>query len=194
MNEEGKKIDEVRIDWKTSMVIRYHSDNHDFTVVAGDKSFRGEDLKALLQQGRVHLQGWDKLEWEPVISIDTEVYTGFSFSYKRCFRSKHKGRPVFRAWKIGNEDEHTYDRHDKQKTGDVLDGVPGSVLGSVNGRIVPFSGDRWHQIRNLSKTLHDALEAAEQKLSKMLKSNDIDGFLKDVGGGAPRITFSKIDE
>lgn len=192
MGDEGKKIDEVKLDWQTSMIVRYHSDQRDFTVVAGDESFRGDDLKLLLEKGRVHLSGWGKLTWEPVIRIDTEVYTGFSFTYRRCFMSKHKGKTVFRAWKIGKDNECEYDRYDKQKTGHILEGEPGEVLTSRSGRIIPFTADRWLQIRGLSKALQDALEAAELKLSQMLKRDDIDSFLKDVSVGTPKLTFSTL--
>jgi hypothetical protein len=185
--DKGKKIGEIEIRWDCKMPIRFHLDDLSFTVEAGDQSFHGLDLRALAEKGRIHLNGWSELKWEPVISIDTEIYSEISISYSRFFRSKHKGQNVYRRWKFGDVNEDSFGsryREGKISTGDRLDGgEPGAVMGSRgDGRILPYTHDRWTQLRELSKKLREAMDKTAEKLSEMLKGKDIDSFLEGASG------------
>lgn len=187
-NDEGKKIDEIKIEWDSKLVVRYHADRHDFTVEAGDWSERGPDLRILIERGTVHMKGWSDLKWEPVIRINTEVYTSLSFEYSRMFRAKHKGKDVFRCWKLGevNEGEFgsRYRDEDENKTADRLDGgEPGRVMGSRgNGRILPYTHDLWTQLRKLSAMLSEAMDKANSKLTDMLNEKNLTPMLESVTG------------
>lgn len=189
--DKGKKIGEIEIRWDCKMPIRFHLDDLSFTVEAGDQSFHGFDLKVLAEKGRIYLNGWSDLKWEPVIAIDTEIYSEIQIGYSRFFRSKHKGQYVYRHWKVGDVNEGNfgsgYGREDEKKTGDRLDGgEPGSVMnGRNNGRILPYTHDRWTQLRELSKKLREAMEKTAQKLSELLKGKDIDSFLEGASGLSP---------
>jgi hypothetical protein len=193
-HEQGKKIDEIQVlDWNSpKLVIRYHSSRFapEFTVEAGDRTFKGENLKSLIEQGTVHLKGWDSLKWEPAISINTEIYSELTFEYSRCFKSRHKGADVFRHWKVGDHNEGTfgsrYRDEDKKKTADRLDGEPGEVMTSRGrGRILPYTGDLWAQLRKLSEMLKEASEKASEKLSEMLNKKELPAILEKVTGLQP---------
>jgi len=188
--EQGKKIDEVRLDWDTKLVIRYHASRTDptFTVEAGDQSFSGHNLKLLIEQATVHANGWSNLKWEPVISVETEIYSEIQVRYSRLFRSKHKGKEVFRRWKVGEVSEGSfgngYRDEDKAKTADQLaGGEPGEVAAHRgSGRILSYTHDRWMQLRKLSQMIHEAMEKTAEKLSELLKQKDIDSFLENSSG------------
>lgn len=188
--EQGKKIDEIRLDWDTKLVVRYHASRHapTFTVEAGDSNFSGPNLKVLIEQATVYVNGWSALKWEPVIAIDTEIYSEISIGYRRFFRSKHKGKEVYREWKVGDANEGSLGMHrhgeDKAKTADRLDaGEPGDVMSSRGrGRIIPYTPDRWTQLRELSRKLREAMELTAKRLSEMLNSKDIDVFLENSSG------------
>lgn len=185
--EQGKKIGEVEIRWDLKMPIRFHQDDLSFTVEAGDKSFHGFDLRDLAEKGKVYLNGWADLKWEPVIRISTEVYSELSFSYERMFRSKHKGQDVYRHWKVGDVNESEFGsrfRDDEHKTGDRLDGgEPGAVTNCRgDGRILPYTHDLWTQLRAFSKMLKDAMEQATGKLSEILKQKGLSQYLGTVTG------------
>lgn len=186
--EQGKKIGEIEIRWDLKMPIRFHQDDLSFTVEAGDQSFHGFDLRALAEKGRIYLNGWTDLKWEPVISIDTEIYSEIKIGYRRFFRSKHKGQNVYRQWKFGDVNEGSFGsgwvREDEKKTADRLDGgEPGDVMNhKENGRIIPYTHDRWTQLRELSRKLHEAMDKTAQKLSEMLKQKDIDAILEGASG------------
>lgn len=186
--EQGKKIGEIEITWDCKMPIRFHLDDLSFTVEAGDQSFHGYDLRALAEKGRVYLKGWTDLKWDPVIAIDTEIYSEIQISYSRFFQSKHKGQNVYRKWRIGEFNEGSfgsrYRDEDKEKTADRLDGAePGEVMNSrERGRILPYTHDRWTQLRELSRKLREAMDKTAEKLSEMLKHKDIDSFLEGASG------------
>ena len=198
--EQGKKIDDIRLDWDSHLIVRYHSsrNNPTFTVEAGDESFNGTDLKRLIEQATVHIKGWSDLKWDPVIAIDTEIYSDIELRYSRFFKSRHKGKDVFRQWRIGEENESGFGskyREEKQNTGDRLDGgEPGSVMSSRDrGRILPYTHDRWTQLRQLSKMVREAMDKTSEKLSEMLKQKDIDTFLEDASGvKSLGIEFKKV--
>jgi len=198
--EQGKKIDEIKLDWDTTLVVRYHSSRHNptFTVEAGDNSFAGTDLKNLIEQATVYIKGWSDLKWEPVIAIDTEIYSDIELRYSRFFKSRHKGKDVFRQWKVGEENESGFGskyREEKNHTGDRLDGgAPGAVMNSRDrGRILPYTHDRWTQLRQLSKMVREAMDKTSEKLSEMLKQKDIDTFLEDASGvKSLGIEFKKV--
>ena len=185
--EQGKKIDEIQVgDWNSpKLVIRYHASRFspEFTVEVGDRSFKGKNLTALIEQGRVYASGWAELKWEPVVIINTEIYSELSFEYSRCFKSRHKGADVFRQWKVGEHNEGTfgtrYHNEDKAKTADTLDGgQPGDVMRSrERGRILPYTHDLWCQVRKLSQMLHQAHEKASEKLSEILTKKDLADLL-----------------
>lgn len=188
--EQGKKIDEIKLDWDTKLVVRYHASRYNptFTVEAGDESFSGPNLKALIEKATVHVKGWSNLKWEPVIAINTEIYTDIEIGYSRFFRSKHKGKEVCRQWKVGDVNESSFGTRfrdeDKEKTADRLDGgEPGDVMSSSDrGRILPYTHDRWTQLRELSRKLKEVMELTAKKLSDMLKREDIDAFLESSSG------------
>lgn len=191
-SDKGKKIDEIDLDWPSKLIVRYHSNryNPEFTVEAGDKSFHGHNLKLLIEQGSVHMKGWSDLKWEPVISVDTEIYSEICLQYSRMFRSKHKGQNVYRSWKVGDVNEGSFGsryRDEKQTTADRLDGgEPGDVMNCrERGRILPYTHDRWTQLRKLSIMLTEAMEKTAEKLSELLKQKDIDSFLESSTGLAP---------
>jgi hypothetical protein len=190
--EQGKKIDEIRLDWDTTLVVRYHASRHDpsFTVEAGDGSFSGHNLKLLIEQATVHVKGWSSLKWDPVIAIETEIYADIELRYSRFFRSKHKGKEVFRQWKVGEENESSFGskyREERKHTGDQLDGgEPGAVMSNRGrGRVLPYTHDRWIQLRELSRKLQEAMEGAAKKLSELLEQRDIDTFLTGASGLQP---------
>lgn len=188
--EQGKKIDEIRLDWDTKLVVRYHASRTDptFTVEAGDQSFSGHNLKLLIEQATVHVKGWSNLKWEPVISIETEIYSEIQIRYSRLFRSRHKGKDVYRHWKIGEVNEGSFGGswvgEDKAKTADQLqNGEPGEVMNHRgSGRLLPYTHDRWTQLRELSRMIREAMEKTAEKLSEMLKQKDIDVFLENASG------------
>lgn len=186
--EQGKKIGEVEIRWDLKMPIRFHLDDLSFTIEAGDQSFHGYDLRVLAEKGRVYLNGWTDLKWEPVISIDTEIYSEIQIGYSRFFRSKHKGQNVYRHWKVGDVNEGgfgtRYRDENKAETADRLDGgEPGDILNHrERGRIVPYTHDRWTQLRELSRKLREAMDRTAEKLSEMLKEKDIDSVLEGASG------------
>lgn len=190
--EQGKKFDEIRIDFQTKMFLRWHADDMSFTVEAGDAKFHGANLKDLIEQGRVHLAGWDKVKWEPVISVSTDIYSDMSLTYERCYRGKHKGKFVFRKWKMNGENEPCFGRVGPDAdTGDVMvASEPGDVMSRACGRVLPYTPERWTRIRNLAKMLAKAVEDASAKLSEMLKQDDLDVFLENAGGGSmPKLVF-----
>lgn len=190
--EQGKKFDEIRIDFQTKMFLRWHADDMTFTVEAGDASFHGPNVKDLIDKGRVHLSGWDKVKWEPVISVSTDIYSDMSLTYERCFRGKHKGKFVFRQWKMNGENEHCFGRIGRgPETGDVMDPAePGGVMNRACGRVLPYTPERWIRIRTLAKMLNQAVEDAAKKLSELLQQEDLDLFLENVGGGSmPKLVF-----
>lgn len=192
--EQGKKIDEIRIEWNVHLVVRYHADDNSFTVEAGNESYKGNDLKELIEKGRLHMNGWSKLTWEPVIVISTEVYGELTFSYQRCYRSKHRNRPVFRKWKIGKENEREFGGYvrDDGPTADVMEGgEPGEVMSRACGdRVIPYTPARWTSIRELAKKLHAVLQDAASQLSEILQQKDLDVFLAGISGPqVPRLVF-----
>lgn len=190
--EQGKKFDEIRIDFQTKMFLRWHADDMTFTVEAGDAKFHGPVLKDLIEQGRVHLAGWDKVKWEPVIAVSTEIYSEMVLSYERCFRGKHKGKFVFRQWKMNGQNEHSFGRIGRDpESGDVLGAAePGDVMNRACGRVIPYTPERWMRIRALAKMLAKAVEDAASKLSELLKQEDLDAFLENAGGGSmPKLVF-----
>jgi hypothetical protein len=187
--EQGKKIDEIRLDWDTKLVVRYHASRHDpsFTVEGADKLFTGHNLKLLIEEATVHVKGWSDLKWEPVIAVETEIYGDIELRYARFFRSKHRGKEVFRQWKVGEENESSFGskyREEKKHTGDTLDGgTPGAVMSSrERGRILPYTHDRWTQLRELSKKIREVMEGTAKKLSELLEQKDIDSFLEKASG------------
>lgn len=183
--EQGKKIDEIRIEWDSYLVVRYHADDLSFTVEAGDARFKGPDIKDLVEKGRVHLNGWSKLKWDHVIMVGTAVYRELAISYQRCFRSKHRNKFVYRHWRIGKENEHVFGGIGREpETGDVMEGgEPGEVMSSTRGeRVVPYTPERWMRLRELSKKLNVAMEDAAKRLSKILKDDDLDTFLAGMAG------------
>jgi hypothetical protein len=189
-SDKGKKIDEIQVlDWNSpKLVVRYHSSRYapTFTVEAGDRSFKGENIRGLIEQGTVYLKGWSDLTWEPTIVVNTEIYSELTFQYSRCFKSRHKGADVFRSWKIGDYNEGTfgnrYRDEDKEKTGDRLDGgEPGEVMTSrERGRILPYTPDLWTQFRRLSEMLREANEKASEKLSELLKKKELPAILQTM--------------
>lgn len=201
-SDKGKKIDEIRADWNSPpLVIRYHASRYspEFTVEAGDRSFKGENLRSLLEQGRVHLNGWDKLKWDPVIVVNTEVYSELSFTYGRCFKSRHKNADVFRQWKVGEHNEGTfgsrYRDEDREKTADVETGEPGDVMTSrERGRILPYTKELWGQFRRLSAMLKEANERASEKLSELLKKKELPAIMQTLTTLQPiGLQFSRED-
>jgi hypothetical protein len=189
--EQGKKIDEIALDWDSHLIVRYHSSRYapTFTVEAGNESFTGDNLKLLIEQATVYLSGWSKLKWEPIIAIRTEVYDDMRPSFERLFRSKHKGKAVYRRWRVGEDDEPEFGSYHKDKhakTENSMDGVPGSIDRGPGGRIVAFTPERWTQLRGLRKMLGDAMEIAQAKLSKILadtSESGFDAFLKQISNG-----------
>jgi len=192
-SEQGKKIDEISFGWgEPTLVIRYHSSRFDpeFTVEVADRSFKGTNLKSLIEQATVHAKGWSDLKWEPIIVINTEIYSELTFEYSRCFKSRHKGVDVYRQWKVGEHNEGTFGNHyrdEKSNTGDSFEGVPGDVIrGSrERGRILPYTHDLWSQLRKMSGMLKDANESAREKLSEMLKKKELPSILEKVTGLQP---------
>lgn len=187
-HEQGKKIDEIRLDWDSCLTVRYHSHprNPTFTVEGGDGSFTGTNLSLLIEQATVHVKGWSELKWEKVILLETEIYSEIKISYSRCFKAKFKGKDVFRQWRVGDENEGSLGgfRDDKNKTADRFDGAePGEVMHRRgSGRILPYTNDRWAQIRELSKKLNEMMDKTAEKLSELLKEKDIDPFLEGSSG------------
>jgi hypothetical protein len=196
-NDQGKKIDDIplrRYEWNSpTMAVRYHADHNDFTLEAGDKKFRGDNLKTLIDEGRLYMNGWADLAWEPVIAIDTQVSDDFSFTYERLFRAKHKGSHVYRRWKVGEVVEDSFGRwkrSEKSDTAGSQDGVPGPIDKPSSGaRVIPYTSARWQQLRALDKALGDAVEKATSRLSELLDTKDLDLFLSGVGSGTPGILF-----
>jgi hypothetical protein len=188
--EQGKKIDEIRLDWDTKLVVRYHASRYSpsFTVEVGDKSFTGKNLTALIEEATVYAKGWSELKWSPVILVETEIYSEIRISYSRAFRSRHKGKEVFRQWRVGEVNEGSFGsgwvKEDAAKTADRLDGgEPGEVMSHRgSGRILPYTHDRWTQLRELSRKVHEAMERTAEKLSEMLKQDDVDKFLESASG------------
>jgi len=61
------------------------------------------------------------------------------------------------------------------------------------GRILPYTHDRWTQLRQLSKMVREAMDKTSEKLSEMLKQKDIDTFLEDASGvKSLGIEFKKV--
>lgn len=197
-SDQGKKIDEIKLiayEWNSpTMVVRYHADRNDFTLEAGDKKFRGDNLKTLIDEGRLYMNGWSELTWVSVIVIDTQVSDDFSFTYERLFQAKHKGSDIYRRWKVGETVEDSFGRwkrSEKSDTANSLDGVPGPIDKPSSGaRIIKYTTARWQQLRVLDKYLGDAVEKATSRLSDLLDAKDLDLFLSEVGSGTPGILFS----
>jgi hypothetical protein len=186
-SEQGKKIDEIQVgDWNSpKLIVRYHSSRFspEFTVEVADRSFKGTNLKSLIEQGRIYASGWDRLKWDPIVTINTEIYSELSFEYSRAFKSRHKNADVFRHWKVGDHNEGTfgsrYRNEDEKKTADTLDGgEPGDVMRSRGrGRILPYTHDLWCQVRKLSQMLQEAHEKTSEKLTEMLKDKELPSIL-----------------
>ena len=189
--EQGKKIDEIRLDWDTKLVVRYHAsrNNPEFTVEAADTSFSGHNLKLLIEQATVHVEGWSKLKWDPIIAIETEIYD-MEIRFERLFRSKHRGKAVYRRWRVGEENETGYNGFNSEQkmrgTADSSVGEPGGVDRQPRGRVVPYTPERWDQLRTLRRMVNEAVETAKRKVTDILeKSSDgsLDTFLKQVSSG-----------
>lgn len=188
--EQGKKIDEIRLDWDTKLVVRYHSSRYspEFTVEAGDQSFHGKNLTALIEEATIYAKGWSNLKWTPVIFIETEIYSEIKVGYSRAFKSRHKGKDVFRQWRVGAHNEGSfgqgYHDEDKEKTADRLDGgEPGEVSSrGGRGRMIDYTPDRWNQLRELSRRLRETMDKTAQKLSELLEQKDIDAVLEGTSG------------
>ncbi len=184
-NPDGKKIDEIMIDFSTRLVLRYHSGGRSFTVEAGDESFSGKNLDLLIEQGTVHLFGWSKLKWEPVICVVTEIYDDMQPSFQRLFKSKHKGKVVYRSWRVGEVNEPPIGAYSsgrkKEDTTGSMTGEPGEVhRNAPRGRVMAFTPERWNNLKALRDFMEKAMDAARGKFGKILEDSseaDLDLFL-----------------
>jgi hypothetical protein len=188
----GKKIDEWRIDGNNA-VLRWNSARYEFCLEVYGMTFKGENAKALRSQAELALKKWENLTWKPVIIIDTTPTDNLVIHYQRMYKAKSPEGDVFRYWKVegGNERGFSWS---SPETGDILEGEPGDIVHGreTNGKTVPYSPEKWKQVRALTAALARAMDEAKGKLEEILKK-DLDGFLENaLKGGLPALSFQEV--
>lgn len=184
---KGRKIEEYGIEGRTA-VLRFDAHTLVFTLEVEGRTFEGETPKELKLQAQAFLRGHDKLEWRPVIAVETSPYAStLELRYHRYFEADNGEKKLYRRWRVpgvvGSDGSafHT-------DTADMTEGQPGDVDHGprLKERMLPYTPERWKALRDLEKAIQAALEAARAKLEKILSEGDLDAFLENAGRRGPQ--------
>lgn len=184
---KGRKIGEYRIEGRTA-VLRWDAFKLLFTMEVGGRTFEGETPKELKLQAEAFVKGHDRLEWRPIIAVESSPYAStLEMRYHRYFQADGADGKLHRRWRVPGVvgSDHSQMRTD---TADILEGEPGDVdhgPGKTE-RILPYTPERWKALRELDKAIHAALESARERLEKILSEGDLDAFLANVGRRGPQ--------
>lgn len=192
MSDNGKKIDEWRIAGNNA-VLRWNSHKYEFCLEVYGMIFKGENARTLRSDAEIALMKYEKLVWKPVIVIDTDPQGDLSIHFQRMYQARDSEGTHYRYWRCKGEtaNERGYG-WSSPDTGNILEGEPGDIMNGreTNGKIIPYTAERWAQLRALDAALKVALKKAQEKLGEILKGKDLDGFLENVAkGGLPALSF-----
>lgn len=182
MAEDGKRIDTFMIA-RHNAELRWLSNKMSFILNCNGHRFEGDNARKLRDDAEVIVLEYDKLTWTPKILIDAEPGDQMNVSYHRVFQAHLDRRAVYRAFRVNGEDEGAFSRWNDPETGDTVEGSAGDVIHpnrSDTYKILPYTPERWLQIRKLDAALAGAMAAAREKLKKILESKDVDTFLANV--------------
>jgi len=173
----GKTIAEWSIDGRPA-VLKMDTRTYIFRVEVDGTVFEGDTARELMNQADMFVRGQLKVEWQPMIVIETEPYN-FELDYYRAFHAVVNRRVFWRYWDVRGVSERGSRSHDFKETADIMEGNPGELRSAydspkITHRTIPYTAERWRALRALDQNLKETLVKIKERLTEILSTANLD--------------------